>query len=329
MEILPGIHRIESVFENRLVTSYLLCGKRALLVDSGLAYTPEETIFPYVERIGMPVEDIKWLVVTHASGDHFGGNYAIKCRSPETTIVAHELDADCVSDHAIYIREQIDWIRECEVPYPTVRADDAGFLSLHGPETPVDWRVQDGQRIDLGDDWWVMLYHTPGHTEGHLMVHDARHGVIFTGDGLMGNGVPGVDGNLALPPHYFEVDWYLYTIAKVRSLDPQCILATHYQPLMGRQAEEFVEASQAFVERMGETIYGTLADSGEWLDFSSILETVRREVGINVDGFDASNYVYSLPIRAHLRQLVAEGRVVEDKLITSDQSRRRFSVRQH
>ena len=233
MEILPGIHRIESVFENRIITSYLLCGKQALLVDSGLAYTPEETIFPYLDRINLPVETIKWLVVTHASGDHFGGNHAIKSRSPLTTIVAHELDADGVSNHEIYIREQIDWIRECDVPYPTVRPDDEGFLRLHGPETPVDWQVQDGQQIDLGDGWVVTLYHTPGHTAGHLMVHDARHGVLFAGDGLMGDGVPAVDGSLALPPHYFEVDWYLYTIAKVRALSPQYILATHYPAVDG------------------------------------------------------------------------------------------------
>jgi glyoxylase-like metal-dependent hydrolase (beta-lactamase superfamily II) len=128
------------------------------------------------------VEQIKWLVVTHASGDHFGGNHVIKRHSPGTTIVAHELDADCIANHLTYIREQIGWIRGYTVPYPPVRVDDPEFLALHGVETPVDWRVQGGESLDLGDGWSVVLLHMPGHTAGHLMVYDARHRAVFAGD---------------------------------------------------------------------------------------------------------------------------------------------------
>ena len=96
------------------------------------------------------------------------------------------------------------------------------------------------------------------------------------------------------------------------------------------QTAEFIEASQAFVQRLDDTIYDTLVNSGRWMDFSSILETVKREVGIVVDDKDSSNYVYSLPVRAHLRQLVAEGRVVERSTPGSfDQPRHLFSIRQN
>lgn len=305
MEILPGVHRIESVFNRRLVTSYLLAGKRALLIDSGFPHTAEETILPDLNRLGISVEQINWLVVTHASGDHFGGNYLIKSCSPRTTIVAHELDADSIANHSTLIAEHIELMRDYGFPYPMIRADDPKFLALHGPETRVDWRVHGGESLDLGSGWSVTLMHTPGHTPGHLVVYDTKHRAVFAGDAIMGHGVPDANGNLVMPPHYFEVDWYLQTIAKVRALNPQYILATHYEPLVGRAVMEFLEASESFVAKCDSAITGILETASKPLDILSIVETLRRSIGI-----PDADYQYGLLVRAHLRKLAQQGRAV-------------------
>lgn len=305
MEILPGVHCIESVFKHRFLKLYLLAGKHALLIDSGFSFTPAEIILPYLTQMSMPMDQIKWLVVTHASGDHCGGNYAIKSRSPGTTIVAHELDADCIASHATFIGEHIDWAREYDLPFPAARADDPQFLALYGPETPVDWRVRGGETLDLGDGWSVTLLHAPGHTPGHLVVYDTRYGAVFAGDALMGEGVPDVNGNLVMPPHYFEVDWYLETIAKVRALNPQYILATHYEPLVGRAITEFLDASEVFAARCHSAIVRILESSRGSLDTLSIIEALRSRIGI-----PAADNQYALLVRAHLTKLTKQGRVV-------------------
>jgi beta-lactamase superfamily II metal-dependent hydrolase len=62
MEILPGIHRIESD----------LGEQRTVLVDTGLAGTPEEVIVPYLEEIGLGVGDVDEVIVSHADVAHFG-----------------------------------------------------------------------------------------------------------------------------------------------------------------------------------------------------------------------------------------------------------------
>ena len=62
MEILPGIHRIESD----------LWEQRTVLVDTGLAGTPEEVIVPYLEEIGLGVGDVDEVIVSHADVAHFG-----------------------------------------------------------------------------------------------------------------------------------------------------------------------------------------------------------------------------------------------------------------
>jgi hypothetical protein len=145
----------------------------------------------------------------------------------------------------------------------------------------------------------------------------------------MGDGVQGIDGNLVLPPHYFEVDWYLQTIAKVRTLDPQHILATHYGPLVGRNVVEFIDASQTFVEKCELAILRVLEASGKLLDFLSIVEALRREIGIHVGSTPASNYVYSLLVRAHLRRLSSDGYVIEEDPQASNKQHHSFFVYRH
>jgi len=45
VEILPGIHRIESDLGERFMCQYLLVGEdRIILVDTGLSGTPEDVI---------------------------------------------------------------------------------------------------------------------------------------------------------------------------------------------------------------------------------------------------------------------------------------------
>jgi glyoxylase-like metal-dependent hydrolase (beta-lactamase superfamily II) len=73
MEILPGIHRIESDLGERFMCQYLLLGEeRTVLVDTGLAGTPEEVIVPYLEEIGLGVGDVDEVIVSHADVAHFG-----------------------------------------------------------------------------------------------------------------------------------------------------------------------------------------------------------------------------------------------------------------
>jgi glyoxylase-like metal-dependent hydrolase (beta-lactamase superfamily II) len=41
-------------------------------VDTGLARTPEEVIIPYLEELGLRLEDVDEVIVSHADLDHCG-----------------------------------------------------------------------------------------------------------------------------------------------------------------------------------------------------------------------------------------------------------------
>ena len=86
-EIAPGIHRIEEDLGPRFMAQYLLTGsERTLLVDTGLSQTLTEAIAPYAESIGIAVEAIDELFVSHADVDHIGSNRALRERSPRTRV---------------------------------------------------------------------------------------------------------------------------------------------------------------------------------------------------------------------------------------------------
>jgi hypothetical protein len=134
-----------------------------------------------------------------------------------------------------------------------------------------------------------------------------------------------VRGGLVLPPHYFDVDWYLGTIATLRDLDPQHILATHYPPLVGQQAAAHIDASVAFVDRCDSIILDVLEAHAQPMEFLGIVEGVRRRLDICVSDIVASNYVFSLLVQAHLRRLVTAGRARHSEPYVSDKPYRMYS----
>lgn len=302
MEILPNVHRIESQFNQRRFTSYLLLGEVALLFDSGFAFTPEKTLFPYFEQVGFNQERLAWLVISHASADHFGGNHAVRSRCPKVKTVAHHLDAPAIENHQAFLREHKQWPQAYGLPRQEVSKKD--FERYFGPETAVDLAVTDGGWISLSSDWSVQLLHTPGHTPGHLIIYDPRHRAAYIGDAILGSGVPAVDGQIVMPPHYFEVDWYLQTIERIRNLDVDYLFGTHYPPLAHADVTAFLQKSHTFVETSSDILLAVLQEHPELPSTPELVTGMREKLGIA-----AAENQYQLLVRAHLNQLSKQKRV--------------------
>ena len=87
MEVVPGIHRIESVLGPRPFSQYLLRDERSLLFDTGVKERPAEVILPFLDGLQPDL-----MLNSHADVDHFGGNAAIRQAAPRALFLAHELD---------------------------------------------------------------------------------------------------------------------------------------------------------------------------------------------------------------------------------------------
>lgn len=65
--------------------------------------------------------------------------------------------------------------------------------------TRVEHAVEEGDRIEAGGLRFEVI-HAPGHTAGHLLLHEPQTGVLVTGDHLMGDAVPFTDTYLLDEP---------------------------------------------------------------------------------------------------------------------------------
>lgn len=151
------------------VHSFLLVGKeKAVLIDTGLG-------IDNIKRITDKLTDLPIVVfTTHVHTDHIG------CHGQFDEMYVHEDDSDWLINGIKGLSiEQIrkDISRDITIPTPETFNPDT-YMPFQGVPTGF---LQDRDVIDLGNRKLV-IYHTPGHSPGHISIFDQTNGYLFTGD---------------------------------------------------------------------------------------------------------------------------------------------------
>ena len=301
MEVAPGIHRIESVLGPRPFSQYLLCDERSLLVDTGVKATPAEVILPFLNGL-----EPDFVLNSHADVDHFGGNAAIREAAPNALFLAHELDVPWIENSDKIMRERYGWYEEYDLAYePDVFA---WLRDAMGPDGPVDIHVRGGERIRLGSRLTVEIINLPGHTPGHIGLWETSSRTAIVIDAVMARGLLDMEGNVIHPPPYFDVADYLGTARALQALRPARLLTAHYDVLEGADVDRFLAETIAFVEEAGGVVEQALAEAGE-LTLPELLAIGDTRLG----PFTSMANELAGSLRAHLGELVQQGRAVEDR----------------
>jgi metallo-beta-lactamase class B len=110
-----------------------------ILIDTIFPYNSEELIVRGLEKLGLDPGNIKYLLISHAHGDHIGGAEMLQARYKPRVVMGEP-----------------DWVAVERFPnrYKTM-----------APKR--DIVATDGMRITLGGTA-VTIWHTPGHTPGTL-----------------------------------------------------------------------------------------------------------------------------------------------------------------
>lgn len=246
-EVAQGVHRIESDLGPRFMCQFLLVGdERTLLVDTGLPETPAEALEPAFERVGA-VPDL--VLVSHADLDHSGGKRRLRELHPRALFACHELDRRWIESSEAMVRENYLW----HEPYGFEEPGEEGrrdLLALCGGDAPVDLGLRGGETLRLDAGWRVEVLHLPGHTLGHLGVWDQRSRAAIVIDAALADGIYDRAGTKLIPPRYYDAAAYRSTIRRIRALEPELLLTSHY-PVMGRaEAREWLEGALAFTDRL-------------------------------------------------------------------------------
>lgn len=300
-EIAARTWRIESRIGSRNLFQYLLAGDDvALLVDTGTSETPRDAILPALREVGVSRKAVRFVVVTHPDLDHQGGLASLKSELPAALAACGFADRGLVSKPERLVTDRYGaYELEHQVGYSD--EEKAWVRSVSGAPATIDLTFAGGEELDLGDRR-LRLVHTPGHSAGHLALHDPENGLLFCSDAVHWRMCPAADGSAALPPTYEDVDPYLETIDRIASLAPAELHSGHWPAKIGPEIGAFLEESRAFVTAMDAAIEDRLEDAATLRDLCEYVDT-----RLGPFGADPVNLMFA--VHGHLRRLLRQSRV--------------------
>jgi len=309
MEIVPGLHRIETLLGNRKLYQHLYVGDRIILIDTGITNTLSSHVFPYLESIGRSPSDIDMAIISHADADHFGGNEELRNTAPHAWIACHANDTEWISDPEAIMKGRYDqFALSHSISYPDEVKE---FLrGMMGEAVPVDLQFTGGETILMSKRRPLRVLFLPGHTRGHIGVYDPTEKSAVLTDAILWKGLPDVDGNIVLPPTYCHADTYKTTIQMVKHLDIDTLCLSHFDLLKGKPAiEVFIAETQRFVDRVDKAILDCLSGDKPGRSLKDLVAFTDSVLG----PFGDARPELAYPLSGHMTELVQQGRVEEIK----------------
>ena len=204
-EILPDTYLLKVPFGPVWTGVVLVRGERNILIDSS-HLEPEKYLIPALDKLGMKIGEIDWLLNTHVHGDHIGGHYPLVSRYGLKTATLKSA-ADALRDPVkVAIRVRTRFPKNSPLPQ----------LYLKGVEPDM---LLDEKELLEGRFYAVA---TPGHDDDCLTWVDTWTGTAFTGDSLQANGTPtqGIG-------FYRDLPSYLESLAKLTELKLDNLVCGH------------------------------------------------------------------------------------------------------
>ena len=214
------------------MNAYLVEGARGYaLVDAGLHTAEAEAVL----RAGLAdaridLADVRRVFVTHLHPDHLGmagtlerAGAEVVMHRPEIAAARRVWAADRDEVDATYAHfERHGMPRSVNEGMRDAWVEMGRLVDKVAPR-PID----DGDELDLGGRATRVAW-TPGHTDYHAVLVDAREAVLFAGDHVL----PRITSNVGLYPRSRDdpLGDFLASLRKVRDLPVRRVLPAHGEP---------------------------------------------------------------------------------------------------
>jgi glyoxylase-like metal-dependent hydrolase (beta-lactamase superfamily II) len=307
MKIFRHVYQIPSLVADRNLFQYLFVGDNTVLLDTGAAYTPSETISPFLKQNGIEPSQLTLAINTHADADHHGGNASLKQIAGQLMLACGEQDRLMIEDPDLLFASRYNqWIPDHGVGLGVDPEASAWVRKMVGPAQRIDQTFVGGEHIRIDDERSLQVLHVPGHSDGHLALYDRSNKAVFVGDALHGRYCPTTTGEPALPPGYYSVLAYLGTLQMLNTLDIEWIYSGHWPTFHGSQVSEFLLECRRFVDRASSLISKILEKRPEGVTLRALMD----ECGPVLGGWPSSNqWLLMYPLHGHLLLLEQQGRV--------------------
>jgi glyoxylase-like metal-dependent hydrolase (beta-lactamase superfamily II) len=281
------------------------------LIDAGIALVPaREQLAAGLRQIGYELGDIRNFFVTHIHIDHY--SLAVELRRTFHSVISM---GEQERANLIATREMvngngnrffgIDGLRRLGALdlITQLSASDRQPPALIDWEDPDRW-LADGTDLDLRTRT-LRAVHTPGHTRGHLVFHDAAAAIMFAGDHVLPHITPSIGFEAA--GNRMALSDYLSSLARTLALPDARLLPAH-GPVTASTHERISELVAHHDTRLRETLGAVRAGHATPYEVAKAIKWTRRHREFaDLDLFAQVQAVNETA--AHLEVLAARGQV--------------------
>lgn len=221
------------------------------------------------------------LLLTHGHWDHIGCDSVTKEHGG--LVLVGKGDERHITDY--------DWLWQGlfaqfagDFALPTAR--HTVFWSEVGRPVKPDGYLEDGQVLTF-DDTSFRVIAIPGHSMGSVCLMEERSGVLFCGDGIIG------DGFFSGCPQITDLDAYLTSMEKLRAISPSQVITAHTPVVDGREWQALLTRSIDCAKRMLDHVERYAVES-DVLTVSGAAQAVASGEGKGVGGGTCTTAVAAL-----------------------------------
>jgi glyoxylase-like metal-dependent hydrolase (beta-lactamase superfamily II) len=294
------------------VLPYLITSRgETLLVDCG--WSTEDSYGALVEQmqtVGLGVEEIGRLLITHAHPDHFGMAGRLH-EEAGCDVIMHEIEIDFIVSRYREPEKMLpmmgEWLRSHGVDMEDEEDLERGSMAMRffvQPVTP-NVAVKGGETLSVGSFEFEVIW-TPGHSPGHVCLYERNHRLLLTGDHVL----PTISPNVSLHPQQRPnpLQDFLDSLEKIAHLDVDRVLPAHEWDIdwFKKRIDELRYHHEERLEEMRQTV-AAIGDA--------TATQVARQINWNTGSYDSFHaWMKRAAIGetlAHLRYLAGQGRLRE------------------
>ncbi|RLI04946.1 hypothetical protein DRO26_03655 [Candidatus Bathyarchaeota archaeon] len=212
VDLEPSIENFE-----KFIASYIVLGEKVAIIETGPRCSVEG-ILEALDKIGVGLEEVDYVAVSHIHLDHAGGVGTLLKKLPNAKLVVHEKGVFHMSNPTKLwesSKQVLGWLAE-----------------KYGELEPVPSEKilvgKDGLKIDLGKNIKIDVLETPGHASHHLSFFNQEGGVLFVGEV---GGIYSEEFNIvrpSTPPPSFDPIQNFRSIDRLVNLNPKILCYSHF-----------------------------------------------------------------------------------------------------
>jgi glyoxylase-like metal-dependent hydrolase (beta-lactamase superfamily II) len=176
VEVIDGVYFIQGQDEFIPDSHVYLVGRPTsqdlTLIDVGLIGKGGYKINT-IKNLGISLDDIKRIIMTHTHMDHIGCLAEIQEQIPKAELWMHTREAEPLEKGDERVVYGMDMFQSmCEAQYG---------LRPGAFKFQVDRKLQDGEDLEIGGMSWEVL-HIPGHSQGSIGLYHRPEKILIPGD---------------------------------------------------------------------------------------------------------------------------------------------------